>query len=159
MNGGSRRGTVLGTHHAGAVDLRTAITRTDCGREVATRRVRADWTVVTCSMCLATKRSAADMAATMERARDRLLAALRTRASERPGARSPAPGDAVGAHPAVAGGPRASAPGLDGRWTALDGRDLYRHRLAADAIDGGAYLRVIPDRGRVQPAAEDLNRV
>src|SRR6266540_3508759 len=25
--------------------------------------------------------------------------------------------------------------GPDGRWTALDGRDLYRHRLAADAID------------------------
>jgi conjugative relaxase-like TrwC/TraI family protein len=24
--------------------------------------------------------------------------------------------------------------GPDGRWTALDGRDLYRHRLAADAI-------------------------
>jgi hypothetical protein len=26
--------------------------------------------------------------------------------------------------------------GPDGRWTALDGRDLYRHRLAADAVSG-----------------------
>ena len=24
--------------------------------------------------------------------------------------------------------------GPDGRWTALDGRDLYRHRLAADTM-------------------------
>jgi conjugative relaxase-like TrwC/TraI family protein len=31
--------------------------------------------------------------------------------------------------------------GPDGRWTALDGRDLYRHRLAADAIYRGAYQR------------------
>jgi conjugative relaxase-like TrwC/TraI family protein len=29
----------------------------------------------------------------------------------------------------------------DGRWTALDGRDLYRHRLAADAIYRAAYQR------------------
>jgi conjugative relaxase-like TrwC/TraI family protein len=29
--------------------------------------------------------------------------------------------------------------GPDGRWTALDGRDLYRHRLAADAIYRGTY--------------------
>jgi conjugative relaxase-like TrwC/TraI family protein len=29
--------------------------------------------------------------------------------------------------------------GLDGRWTALDGRDLYRHRLAADAIYRATY--------------------
>jgi conjugative relaxase-like TrwC/TraI family protein len=29
--------------------------------------------------------------------------------------------------------------GPDGRWTALDGRDLYRHRLAADAIYRAAY--------------------
>jgi conjugative relaxase-like TrwC/TraI family protein len=31
--------------------------------------------------------------------------------------------------------------GPDGRWTALDGRDLYRHRLAADAIYRAAYQR------------------
>ena len=31
--------------------------------------------------------------------------------------------------------------GLDGRWTALDGRDLYRHRLAADAIYRACYQR------------------
>jgi conjugative relaxase-like TrwC/TraI family protein len=29
--------------------------------------------------------------------------------------------------------------GPDGRWTALDGRDLYRHRLAADAIYRASY--------------------
>jgi conjugative relaxase-like TrwC/TraI family protein len=29
--------------------------------------------------------------------------------------------------------------GPDGRWTALDGRDLYRHRLAADAIYRACY--------------------
>jgi conjugative relaxase-like TrwC/TraI family protein len=29
----------------------------------------------------------------------------------------------------------------DGRWTALDGRDLYRHRLAADAIYRATYQR------------------
>jgi conjugative relaxase-like TrwC/TraI family protein len=31
--------------------------------------------------------------------------------------------------------------GPDGRWTALDGRDLYRHRLAADAIYRVTYQR------------------
>jgi conjugative relaxase-like TrwC/TraI family protein len=31
--------------------------------------------------------------------------------------------------------------GPDDRWTALDGRDLYRHRLAADAIYRAAYQR------------------
>jgi conjugative relaxase-like TrwC/TraI family protein len=31
--------------------------------------------------------------------------------------------------------------GPDGRWTALDGRDLYRHRLAADAIYRAGYQR------------------
>jgi conjugative relaxase-like TrwC/TraI family protein len=31
--------------------------------------------------------------------------------------------------------------GPDGRWTALDGRDLYRHRLAADAIYRAIYQR------------------
>jgi conjugative relaxase-like TrwC/TraI family protein len=33
------------------------------------------------------------------------------------------------------------AQGPDGRWTALDGRDLYRHRLAADAIYRATYQR------------------
>jgi hypothetical protein len=33
--------------------------------------------------------------------------------------------------------------GPDGRWTVLDGRDLYRHRLAADAIYRGAYQRAL----------------
>jgi conjugative relaxase-like TrwC/TraI family protein len=31
--------------------------------------------------------------------------------------------------------------GPDGRWTALDGRDVYRHRLAADAIYRSTYQR------------------
>jgi conjugative relaxase-like TrwC/TraI family protein len=31
--------------------------------------------------------------------------------------------------------------GPDGRWTALDGRDIYRHRLAADAIYRTTYQR------------------
>jgi conjugative relaxase-like TrwC/TraI family protein len=31
--------------------------------------------------------------------------------------------------------------GPDGRWTAMDGRDLYRHRLAADAIYRATYQR------------------
>jgi conjugative relaxase-like TrwC/TraI family protein len=31
--------------------------------------------------------------------------------------------------------------GEDGRWTALDGRDLYRHRLAADAVYRATYQR------------------
>jgi conjugative relaxase-like TrwC/TraI family protein len=31
--------------------------------------------------------------------------------------------------------------GPDGRWTALDGRDLFRHRLAADAIYRSTYQR------------------
>jgi conjugative relaxase-like TrwC/TraI family protein len=33
------------------------------------------------------------------------------------------------------------AQGPDGRWTAWDGRDLYRHRLAADAIYRATYQR------------------
>ncbi len=36
--------------------------------------------------------------------------------------------------------------GPDGRWTALDGRDLYRHRLAADAIYRATYQRNCPGR-------------
>jgi conjugative relaxase-like TrwC/TraI family protein len=31
--------------------------------------------------------------------------------------------------------------GPDGRWTTLDGRDIYRHRLAADAIYRATYQR------------------
>src|SRR4029453_14196282 len=31
--------------------------------------------------------------------------------------------------------------GPDGRWTAVDGRDLYRHRLAADAMYRATYQR------------------
>jgi conjugative relaxase-like TrwC/TraI family protein len=31
--------------------------------------------------------------------------------------------------------------GPEGRWTALDGRDVYRHRLAADAIYRASYQR------------------
>jgi conjugative relaxase-like TrwC/TraI family protein len=33
--------------------------------------------------------------------------------------------------------------GPDGRWTTLDGRDLYRHRLAADALYRAAYQRAL----------------
>src|SRR4030095_3606701 len=33
--------------------------------------------------------------------------------------------------------------GPDGRWTAVDGRDLYRHRLAADAIYRATYQRTL----------------
>jgi conjugative relaxase-like TrwC/TraI family protein len=33
--------------------------------------------------------------------------------------------------------------GPDGRWTTLDGRDLYRHRRAADALYRAAYQRAL----------------
>jgi conjugative relaxase-like TrwC/TraI family protein len=33
--------------------------------------------------------------------------------------------------------------GTDGRWTAVDGRDVYRHRLAADAIYRAVYQRTL----------------
>jgi conjugative relaxase-like TrwC/TraI family protein len=33
--------------------------------------------------------------------------------------------------------------GPDGRWTSLDGRDLYRHRRAADALYRAAYQRAL----------------
>jgi conjugative relaxase-like TrwC/TraI family protein len=33
--------------------------------------------------------------------------------------------------------------GPDGRWTALDGRDLYRHRRAADTVYRAAYQRAL----------------
>src|SRR5512133_136144 len=42
-------------------------------------------------------------------------------------------------HTHLVGANRVQGP--DGRWTALDGRDLYRHRLAADAIYRATYQR------------------
>jgi conjugative relaxase-like TrwC/TraI family protein len=45
--------------------------------------------------------------------------------------------------------------GPDGRWTALDGRDLYRHRLAADAIYRAAYQRELVRTLRVEWTAAD----
>jgi conjugative relaxase-like TrwC/TraI family protein len=50
--------------------------------------------------------------------------------------------------------------GPDGRWTALDGRDLYRHRLAADAIYRATYQRQLVRTLRVEwtPADTHGNR-
>jgi conjugative relaxase-like TrwC/TraI family protein len=45
--------------------------------------------------------------------------------------------------------------GPDGRWTALDGRDLYRHRLAADAIYRASYQRELSRTLGVEWAAAD----
>jgi conjugative relaxase-like TrwC/TraI family protein len=45
--------------------------------------------------------------------------------------------------------------GPDGRWTALDGRDLYRHRLAADAIYRATYQRELSRSLRVEWTAAD----
>jgi conjugative relaxase-like TrwC/TraI family protein len=46
--------------------------------------------------------------------------------------------------------------GPDGRWTALDGRDLYRHRLAADAIYRATYQReLVRTLGVEWTAADD----
>src|SRR5215216_6113527 len=45
--------------------------------------------------------------------------------------------------------------GPDGRWTALDGRDLYRHRLAADAIYRATYQRQLSRMLRVEWTASD----
>ena len=45
--------------------------------------------------------------------------------------------------------------GPDGRWTALDGRDLYRHRLAADAIYRAAYQRQLSRTLGVEWTAAD----
>ena len=45
--------------------------------------------------------------------------------------------------------------GPDGRWTALDGRDLYRHRLAADAIYRAAYQRELSRSLEVEWTAAD----
>jgi conjugative relaxase-like TrwC/TraI family protein len=50
--------------------------------------------------------------------------------------------------------------GPDGRWTALDGRDLYRHRLAADAIYRACYQRELSRTPGVEwtPADRHGNR-
>ncbi|HEV3494842.1 MAG TPA: MobF family relaxase, partial [Actinomycetes bacterium] len=50
--------------------------------------------------------------------------------------------------------------GPDGRWTALDGRDLYRHRLAADAIYRATYQRELTQTLGVEwtPADRHGNR-
>src|SRR5215203_6019717 len=45
--------------------------------------------------------------------------------------------------------------GPDGRWTALDGRDLYRHRLAADAIYRATYQRELSRTLEVEWTAAD----
>jgi conjugative relaxase-like TrwC/TraI family protein len=45
--------------------------------------------------------------------------------------------------------------GPDGRWTALDGRDLYRHRLAADAIYRASYQRELVRTLSVEWTAAD----
>jgi conjugative relaxase-like TrwC/TraI family protein len=47
--------------------------------------------------------------------------------------------------------------GPDGRWTALDGRDLYRHRLAADAIYRATYQRELVRTLRVEWSAADTH--
>jgi conjugative relaxase-like TrwC/TraI family protein len=47
--------------------------------------------------------------------------------------------------------------GPDGRWTALDGRDLYRHRLAADAIYRASYQRQLVRTLGVQWTAADAH--
>jgi conjugative relaxase-like TrwC/TraI family protein len=47
--------------------------------------------------------------------------------------------------------------GPDGRWTALDGRDLYRHRLAADAIYRAAYQRQLSRSLGVEWTAADAH--
>jgi conjugative relaxase-like TrwC/TraI family protein len=47
--------------------------------------------------------------------------------------------------------------GPDGRWTALDGRDLYRHRLAADAIYRASYQRELVRTLGVEWTATDAH--
>jgi conjugative relaxase-like TrwC/TraI family protein len=47
--------------------------------------------------------------------------------------------------------------GPDGRWTALDGRDLYRHRLAADAIYRATYQRQLSRTLGVEWTPADLH--
>jgi conjugative relaxase-like TrwC/TraI family protein len=45
--------------------------------------------------------------------------------------------------------------GPDGRWTALDGRDVYRHRLAADTIYRATYQRTLSRSLGVEWTAAD----
>jgi conjugative relaxase-like TrwC/TraI family protein len=47
--------------------------------------------------------------------------------------------------------------GPDGRWTALDGRDLYRHRLAADTIYRATYQRELARTLGVEWTAADTH--
>src|SRR5215216_4541359 len=47
--------------------------------------------------------------------------------------------------------------GPDGRWTAVDGRDLYRHRLAADAIYRATYQRELVRSLGVEWTAADTH--
>jgi conjugative relaxase-like TrwC/TraI family protein len=47
--------------------------------------------------------------------------------------------------------------GPDGRWTALDGRDLYRHSLAADAIYRATYQRELSRSLGVEWTAADTH--
>jgi conjugative relaxase-like TrwC/TraI family protein len=47
--------------------------------------------------------------------------------------------------------------GPDGRWTALDGRDLYRHRLAADTIYRATYQRELVRMLGVEWTAADTH--
>jgi conjugative relaxase-like TrwC/TraI family protein len=47
--------------------------------------------------------------------------------------------------------------GPDGRWTALDGRDLYRHRLAADAVYRATYQRELTRTLGVEWTAADAH--
>ena len=47
--------------------------------------------------------------------------------------------------------------GPDGRWTALDGRDLYRQRLAADAIYRATYQRELSRTLRVEWTRADCH--
>jgi len=47
--------------------------------------------------------------------------------------------------------------GPDGRWTALDGRDLYRHRLAADAIYRASYQLALARTLGVEWTAADVH--
>jgi conjugative relaxase-like TrwC/TraI family protein len=47
--------------------------------------------------------------------------------------------------------------GPDGRWAALDGRDLYRHRLAADAIYRATYQQELVRTLGVEWTAADTH--
>jgi conjugative relaxase-like TrwC/TraI family protein len=47
--------------------------------------------------------------------------------------------------------------GPDGRWTAVDGRDVYRHRLAADAIYRASYQRTLSRTLGVEWTAADTH--